>query len=142
MCGKRRACSSLDLRNAFSYCVHVCHLLDIQPACTPRTPQEHGTTRKERRLRLCVWCERSHLALSAGVSRRFLSEVEHMGEERRAQSRGPWLHLDKALTDLLEFVASRCFLHNYRQRSTFPTRCSGSVNCQRRIVCLWQRKRG
>ena len=39
--------------------------------------------------------------------------------ERRAQGKGPWLHAlddpDPALNDLLELMASRCFLHNNQQ---------------------------
>ena len=40
-------------------------------------------------------------------------------KERKTQGKGPWLHTvddpNEALTELLEFMTSRCFVHNNQQ---------------------------
>ena len=84
-----------------------------------RIPQEQGITRK-RRKRWRDWWKHSRVGQLRRVLRKLLSEVEHAWvKERKAEGKGSWLHIlddpDKALTELLEFMAARCFVHNNHQ---------------------------
>ena len=77
-------------------------------------------------------------------SEKLLGKMNSLMNERKAQGKAPWLHTlgdpNEALTELLEFMTSRCFVHNNRQSTVrrylaainFFTRCSqnGSYLCR------------
>ena len=61
-------------------------------------------------------------------------------KERNAQGKGPWLNSlddpDKALTELIEFTACRCFVHN-NQQSTVRGYLAAS-NFSRKMFAGWE----
>ena len=81
--------------------------------CTRISLQGQGTTEEETRKRWQDWFKRSCLVRSGRV---LLGKWNIWVKERKAQGKGPWLHTvddrNEALTEVLEFTTSRCFVHN------------------------------
>ena len=58
-------------------------------------------------------------SVGQSTQKNYLAKWNTWVKERKAQGKGPWLRVlddpDKALTELLEFISSRCFMHNIQQ---------------------------
>ena len=112
--------------------------------CTRTLSQEQGQQRKKQEIggkigrNARTWFSREE------YSEKLLSEMNTWVKEGKAQGEAPWLHTvddhNEALTELLEFMTSRCFVH-HNQQSTVRgylaainlfTRCSqdGSYLCR------------
>ena len=73
-----------------------------------------------------------------------LAKWNSWGKDRHGQGKKPWLHAlagpKEVLSDVLVFIASRCFVHNNRQstvrepKSTSSTKYSQDGSCQCRIA--------
>ena len=73
---------------------------------------------QETRKRWQDWSKRSRLVQSGKVGRKTIAKWNTRVKERKAQGRGPWLHTvdvpNEALTELLEFMTTRCFVRNHQ----------------------------
>ena len=58
-------------------------------------------------------------SVGKSTQKNYLTKWNTWVKERKAQGKGPWLHTlddsDEAMSALLEFIASRCFVHNNQQ---------------------------
>ena len=89
-------------------------------------------------------------SVGQSTQKNYLAKWNTCVKERKAQGKWPWLHAlddpDKALTEQLEFMSSRRFVHNNQQSIVrgylaainFFTRCLQVGNYRCRIACAWQ----
>ena len=133
--------NSLDSRARYGAClVQLMACIMYTDAITGTGDSRGGN--KEEVARLVKTLELGPIAKS--VRNNYLAKWNTWGKERKAQGKGPWLHTvddpNEALTELLEFMTSRCFVH-HNQQSTVRgylaainlfTRCSqdGSYLCR------------
>ena len=80
------------------------------------------------------------------TQKHYLAKWNTWISERKAQGKGPWLHVlddsDAALNDVLEFMASPCFVHNNQQSAVRGYSAAINAfhkmlrdgNCRRRIA--------
>ena len=58
-------------------------------------------------------------SVGKSTQKNYLAKWNTWVKERKAQGKGPWLHTlndpNEALTEVLEFMTSRCFVHNNQQ---------------------------
>ena len=102
--GTRTACSSLNIRHTYG---------------TPTDFAGKGDNKGEKKNKIARLVETLALG-SVGQSshKNYVAKWNTWVTERKAQGKGPWLQAPgdpDALNDLLEFVASRCSVHNNQQ---------------------------
>ena len=104
----------------YFYCVHCSLLLCRLFARAPAGTRDNKGGHKDEIARLV---ETLALGLvGKSTQRNYLAKRNTWVKERQAQEKEPWLHTladpKEVLSDLLGFMAYRCFVHNNRQ-STF-----------------------
>ena len=85
-------------------------------------------------------------SVGQSTQKNYLAKWNTWVAERKAQGKGPWLHVlddsDAALNDVLEFMASPCFVHNNQQSAVRGYSAAINAfhkmlrdgNCRRRIA--------
>ena len=108
--------------------------------CTRTLSQEQGATKeeKEEAARLVKTLELGPIAKS--VRNNYLAKWNTWGKERKAQGKGPWLHTvngpNEALTELLEFMKSRYFVHNNQQPTVRG--CLAAISVFHKMFAGWE----
>ena len=99
------------------YCVHCSLLLCLLFARAPAGTEDNKGEHKDEVARLV-----GTLALGSGgksTQKHYLAKWNTLVKERQTQRNEPWLHAladpKEVLSDLVGFMASRCFVHNNRQ---------------------------